>query len=107
MEDWTMLRLERHPKETAPRFEVARSWRAWHEWAGIMGLATGLALWVFLATGVVAPLGDALARLRPPADVAAAPGCVLPVDGTLAPGAQPCVCACPESPPRQSPSWSG
>lgn len=102
-----MLRLERYPQETAPRFGATRSWRAWHEWPGIMGLATGLALWVFLATGVVAPLGDALARLRPPADVVPAPACVTPVDGTLTPGAQPRVCACPESPPRQSPSRSG
>lgn len=101
-----MLRPERY-RQAAPRFEAARSWRAWHEWPAVMGLATGLALWVFLATGVVAPLGETLARRHVPANGAPAPMVVLPADDTGTPGAQPCVCACPESPPPPTPSRSG
>ena len=99
-----MLRPERHPQETAPRFETARSRRTWQHWPAVMGLATGLALWVFLATGVVAPLGDALARLHPPVGDVPAPALVLPADGTPTPGAGPCVCACPQpaAPPTSS-----
>jgi hypothetical protein len=73
-----MLRRERSSLETAPRFAAVRRWRLWRAWPGIMGIATAVALWVFLATGVVAPLGDALARLRSRADVA--PVRALPVD---------------------------
>ena len=93
-----MLRQERRAEEEAPRFEAALSWRAWHEWPGIMGLATGLALWVFAAIGVVAPLADAVARFDSPAQIVPAQVCTTTDDGTLAAGDQPCVCACPEPP---------
>lgn len=102
------LRKESHAVRESPRFERARSWRAWHEWPGIMGLVTGLALWIFFAVGVVAPLGDALARFDSPAQVVPAQVCTTTDDGTLAAAGQPCVCACPEEPrPPESLPRSG
>jgi hypothetical protein len=74
-----MAREECFPRERAPSFEAARRWRTWREWPGFMGLATALALWVFVVTGVLAPLADALARFRSPA-LAPQPGCVVPGD---------------------------
>jgi hypothetical protein len=47
------------------RFQLVRHWRAWREWPAAMALATGLALWLFLAAGVVVPLSEALVRLDP------------------------------------------
>lgn len=54
-------------QDTTLRFELVRHWRAWREWPAAMALATGLALWLFLAAGVVVPLSKALIRLDPPA----------------------------------------
>jgi hypothetical protein len=72
-----------------------------------MGLATGLALCVWFAVGVVAPLGDAVARFHSPAKIVPAQVCTMTDDGTLAAGGPPCVCACPESPPPESLPRSG
>jgi hypothetical protein len=92
-----MLRHVGNPVETPPRFERVLRRRTWHEWPGIAGIATGVALWIFLAMGVVLPLGEALARLRPPAGTSAA--VCPPVEGVLAASAQNCACDCPEPPP--------
>jgi hypothetical protein len=59
-------------QDTTLRFELVRHWRAWREWPAVMALATGLALWLFLAAGVVVPLSEALVRLVPPSVSAAA-----------------------------------
>jgi hypothetical protein len=55
---------------------------------------------------VLAPVGDALARFRSPS-VAPAQICATTEDGTIVAGGQPCVCACPESPPPESLPRSG
>jgi hypothetical protein len=101
------LRQEHPAGPEAPRFERARSWRAWDEWPGIMGLATGLALWVFFAMGVVAPLADAVARFESQVEIVPAQVCTTTDDGTLAAAGQSCVCACPEAPPPESLPRSG
>jgi len=73
-----------------------------------MGLATGLALWVFFALGVVAPLADAVARFDSPDRIVPAQQvCTMTDDGSLAAAGQPCVCACPEAPPPESLPRSG
>lgn len=52
------------PEGMAPAFGSMRRCRQWAEWLGILGLAAaGLALWLWLAAGVVGPLGEALASL--------------------------------------------
>lgn len=82
------------PEGMAPRFLEIRRQRQWPEWLGILGLAaTGIALWLSLAAGLVAPLGEALARL----DAAAvpAPAREPPLDGALAAGEQTCACPGP------------
>jgi hypothetical protein len=68
-----------------------------------MGLATGIALWVFFVTGVLAPVGDALAHFRSRSGGVPVQVCATTEDGTIAAAGQPCVCACPESSPPESP----
>lgn len=60
------------PRDTLP-FRTILAWRAWHEWPGVLALATGILLWILLATSVVLPLANALTRLgaERPADVPA------------------------------------
>lgn len=36
----------------------------WHEWRGVLPIATALGLWLAVALGVVAPLDRALASLK-------------------------------------------
>jgi hypothetical protein len=72
-----------------------------------MGLATGLALWVFFALGVVAPLADAVARFESPDEIVPAQVCTTTDDGTLAVAGEPCVCACPEAAPPEALPRSG
>jgi hypothetical protein len=88
--------------ETTQRFQMARHWWAWHEWPGVVALATGLALWIFFAVGVVAPLADALARLGAPAASGAPACCPAPLDEALAAAAEPCAEPCPEPPARSA-----
>jgi len=92
-----MLRLESYPEGT-PRFEAARRWRAWHELPGLVVLATGYALWIWLATG--APLGRAVARLDAADAAPALDRGPPPSEAVLAPGMEPCVCAVPVTGPR-------
>lgn len=94
-------------RDEGPRFEGARRWRAWHEWPGIMGLATGIALWVFFAVGVVAPVGEALAQLRSRSQAAPAQVVCTTTDGGAIAAAQPCACACPQPSPPESLPRSG
>ena len=80
---------ELYPRPTL-RFEAMRRRRAWHELPGLLALVSALALWIVLATGVVAPLGEALARLRQGASAAPAVECGPAVDGALVARSQPC-----------------
>lgn len=88
-------------RETSPRFGAILRRRWWHEWPGLVGIATGLALWAFIALGVVAPLADAVARFRSPTRAFDAGSCpdldeaiVEAAHGTMA---EPRVCASSES----------
>ncbi len=90
--DRTVMELTKR----APRFETVLQRRAWRGWPGIAGLATGVALWVFLAVGVVIPLGDALAHFQAPSRPAAA--CDAPAGAVATSGAPPCTCECPTPP---------
>ena len=72
-----------------------------------MGLASGIALWVFFAVGGLAPVGDALARFRSGSPSAPARVCAMTDVGTIAAAGHACLCACPESPPPEFPPRSG
>ncbi|WP_242344367.1 hypothetical protein [Anaeromyxobacter terrae] len=96
-----MARQEWHPHETtAPRFDAARRWRAWHEWPGLLGIATGLALWIFVALGVVAPLADAVARFEAGSRTVP-PGTASPAEEAGA-GIAPGLCVCPDWQPGEA-----
>lgn len=58
-----MPRRERGLEEE-PLFAGARRWSAWRYWPGLLGLSSGLLLWVVVIHEVVMPLGDVLARVQ-------------------------------------------
>ncbi len=91
-----MTGSERVPAGTAMERTLARRRSPWHEASGLLAaLLAALVLWGVVLAGVVAPLGDALARFdaRSPAPAPAA--CPVPRDAVASVAQPPLSRTCP------------
>ncbi len=78
----TPLLVGRRARGVGVAMERTREQRPsrWGEAAGLLPLAAAVALWALIVAGVVAPLGDALARIDARKPVVTPAACAPPAD---------------------------